>query len=128
MINIRGAACPGKRVITVTCRFEQSGSSGVLTFSGELTIEHVGEMRTAFIQALTDVDRVEIDFSGVTEVDLFCLQLLCSVHRTSLRLNKRVNFIGSRPAKFRETIETAGFSRVTGCGLDCEHSCFWIAR
>lgn len=112
----------------MTCRFEQSGSTGVLTFSGELIVEHVGEMRTALIQALTDVDRVEIDFSGVTEVDLFCLQLLCSVHRTSLRLNKRVNFIGSRPAKFREMIETAGFSRVTGCGLDREHSCFWIAR
>jgi len=110
----------------MTCRFEQSGSTGVLTFSGELTVEHVGEMRTALIQALTDVDRVEIDFSGVTEVDLFCLQLLCSVHRTSLRLNKRVNFIGSQPAKFRETLEEAGYSRVTGCGLDREHSCFWI--
>jgi ABC-type transporter Mla MlaB component len=112
----------------MTCRFEQSGSTGVLTFSGELTVEHVGEMRTALIQALTDVDCVEMDFSGVTEVDLFCLQLLCSVHRTSLRLNKRVNFIGSQPAKFRETLEEAGYSRVTGCGLDREHSCFWIAR
>jgi anti-anti-sigma regulatory factor len=112
----------------MTYRFDQSASSGVLTFSGELTVERVGEMKTAFIQALADVDRVEIDFSGVTDIDLLCLQLLCSVHRTSLRLNKRVNFIGSRPAKFREMMETAGFSRITGCVLDSEQSCFWIAR
>lgn len=112
----------------MTCRFEQSGSSGVLTFSGELTVEYVGEMRTALIQALINVDHVEMDFSGVTEVDLFCLQLLCSAHRTSLRFNKRVNFVGSQSAKFRETQEAAGYSRVTGCGLDREHSCFWIVR
>jgi anti-anti-sigma regulatory factor len=112
----------------MTSQFEQSGSSGVLTFSGELTVEHVGEMRTALIQALADADHVEMDFSGVTEVDFFCLQLLCSAHRTSLRLNKRVNFVGSQPAKFRETLEAAGYSRVTGCGLDREHGCFWMVR
>ncbi len=119
---------PGKRVITMTSQFKQSGSSGVLTFSGELTVEHVGEMRTALIQALTDADHVEMDFSGVVEVDIFCLQLLCSAHRTSIRLNKRVNVLESQLAKFRETLETAGYSRATGCGLDRENSCFWIAR
>jgi anti-anti-sigma regulatory factor len=123
-----GGACTGKWVITMTSRFDQSGNRGVLTFRGELTIEHVGEMRTAIIQALSDVSRVEIDFSGVTDVDFLCLQLLCSIHRTSLRLNKRVNFIGSRPAKFKETLETAGFSRLTGCDLDREQSCFWISQ
>jgi anti-anti-sigma regulatory factor len=112
----------------MTYRFEKSGSSGVLTFSGKLTVEHVGAMRTALIQVLTDADNIEMDFSGVTEVDFFCLQLLCSAHRTSLRLNKRVNVVGSQPAKFRKTLEAAGYSRVTGCGLDREHSCFWIAR
>jgi anti-anti-sigma regulatory factor len=112
----------------MTCRFDKSGNRGVLTFSGELTVEHVGEMRTAIIQALSDVNGVDIDFSGVTNVDFLCLQLLCSVHRTSLSLNKRVNFIGSRPATFRETAETAGFSRITGCDLDREQNCFWISR
>lgn len=110
----------------MTSQFQQSAGSRVLTFSGKLTGGHVGEMRTALVQALINFDHVEMDFSAVTEVDLFCLQLLCSLHRTSLRLNKRVNFIGSQPAKFRETLEEAGYSRVTGCGLDREHSCFWI--
>ncbi len=112
----------------MTSQFEQSGSSGVLNFSGELTVGHIEEMRTALIQALSNVGRLEIDFSGVTEVDLFCLQLLCSLHRTSLKLNKRVNFVDSQLAKFRETMESAGYSRITGCGLDRENSCFWIAR
>ncbi len=112
----------------MTSRFERSGSSGVLTFSGELTEGHIAEMRTALIQALTDVDRLQIDMNGVAGVDLFCLQLLCSLHRTSLKLNKRVNFVDSQLAKFREALEAAGYLRVMGCGLDRENSCFWIAR
>jgi anti-anti-sigma regulatory factor len=124
----RGTTFPKKRDITMISRFEKTGSSRVLTFSGELTVEHAGAMRTALIQALTDSDHVEMDFSSVTGVDLSCLQLLCSAHRTSLRSNKRINFVGSQPAKLRETLEAAGYSRVTGCGLDREHSCFWIVR
>jgi len=112
----------------MTGRFELSGNSRILTFSGELTLEHAGAMRTAIIQALTEADHVEIDFSRVTEIDLFCLQLLCSAHRTSLRLKKRFNFVGSQPANFRETVEAAGYVRVAGCGLDVKHNCLWIAR
>jgi anti-anti-sigma regulatory factor len=109
-------------------QFRQSGSIGVLTFSGALTVKHIGEMRNIFIRTLMNFEHIEMDISAVTDIDLFCLQLLCSLHRTSLGMNKRVDIIGSQPANFRETLEEAGYSRVTGCGLDREHGCFWIAR
>ncbi len=108
--------------------FERSGSRGVLTFDGELTLKHANEIRTAFIKALIDGDQVEIDLGNATEADLSCLQLLCSAHRTSLKLNKRLNFIGSLPRHFREAAEAAGYSRSSGCTKDCEQSCLWIAH
>ena len=108
--------------------FEQSGDKGILTFDGELDLKHADEMRAAFIKALINADHVEMDFRNVTEADLSCLQLLCSAHRTSLKLNKRLNFVGSLPKHFIETATAAGYSRSSGCTKDCEQSCLWIAH
>ncbi len=108
--------------------FERSGSEGVLTFDGELTLKHVDEIRVAFIKALIDANHVEIDFRNVTEADLSCLQLLCSAHRTSMKLNKRLNLVGSLPKNVREVAAAAGYSRSSGCAKDCEQSCLWIAH
>ena len=108
--------------------FAQSGTTGILKFDGELTLRHANEIRAAFIKALIDADHVEIDVRNVTEADLSCLQLLCSAHRTSLKLNKRLNFVGSLPRHFIEAVEAAGYSRSSGCTKDCEQSCLWIAH
>ncbi len=108
--------------------FERSGSKGVLTFDGQLTLKYAGEIRAAFVKALIDADQVAIDLGNATEADLSCLQLLCSAHRTSLKLNKRLNFVGSLPKHFREAAEAAGYSRSSGCTKDCEQSCLWIAH
>lgn len=100
----------------------------MLTFDGELTLKHADKIRAAFIKALIDADHVEIDLGKVIEADLSCLQMLCSAHRTSLKLNKRLNFVGNLPKHFREAADAAGYSRSSGCTKDCEQSCLWIAH
>lgn len=108
--------------------FEKSGDKGVLKFEGELTLTYASEMRAALIKALIDADHVGIDFGSVTEADLSCLQLLCSAHRTSLKLNKHLIFVGSLPRQLIETVNAAGYSRSSGCTRDHEHSCLWVAQ
>jgi anti-anti-sigma regulatory factor len=100
----------------------------MLTFEGKLTLKHADEIRASLIKALIDAGHVEIDIGNVIETDLSCVQLLCSAHRTSLKLNKRLNFIGRLPKHFREAAEAAGYSRSSGCTKDCEQSCLWIAH
>ncbi len=110
-------------------KFEASGSDKwLLVFEGEKTILQADELRKILIKALIDANHVEMDFEKATAVDLSCLQLLCSAHRSAVRLNKRLMFAGGRPEVLKQAMEAAGYSRVIGCQLDCEKSCLWVGN
>ncbi len=97
----------------------------VLTFAGDLTVNQAPEIRMTFIKALIDADQVLLKFKNVSDIDLTFLQLLCSAHRSAIRLNKQITFDGSRPDLLKKTVDAAGYSRATGCRLDREKTCFW---
>ncbi len=107
--------------------FKLSGKSGVLTLEGELTLPYAEELRKALLRALLDTYDISIGFGSVQEVDVSCLQLLCSAHRSAVRLKKRVCIEGSLPPVMNEAVEAAGYARLKGCKLDCDKSCIWMA-
>jgi anti-anti-sigma regulatory factor len=113
---------------TMTAQFDQSGKAGVLTLDGELTLEHADEIRSSLIKAIINADQVTLNFEKATRADLACLQLLCSAHRTSTRLNKRMTFSGHRPEVLSRAAIDAGFARCTGCDLDRQKSCLWAGN
>ncbi len=104
---------------------EHTGDSCILTLGGELTIEQAVEIKKALLTALGSTDYLILDFEKVIEADLTCLQLLCSAHRMSVRLNKRLILSGKRSEAFRNLCKTAGFQRHTGCIHDTQESCLW---
>jgi anti-anti-sigma regulatory factor len=105
---------------------EQSGNVAVLAVSGPVTVERACELKEILMKALHGADQVVFDLEGMTEVDLSCLQMLCSAHRTSIRLNKRITLGNVRPEVFRRATECGGFERHTGCALDTNKSCLWV--
>lgn len=106
---------------------KQSNDKGLLTLQGDLTIRSATEIKALLIKALVESDQVSVNFDGVSEVDVTCLQLLCSAHRSATRLNKRFLFTGvNRPDAFLALVEAAGFARSMGCSLDCGKSCLWM--
>jgi anti-anti-sigma regulatory factor len=105
----------------------QSGDTRIVLLEGDLTLHQAPEIRTAFMKALVEADEVFIRFGNVGEIDLSCLQLLCSAHRSAARLRKRVRFEAGIPKKLSDTADAAGYSRLKGCKLDTEKSCLWIA-
>jgi ABC-type transporter Mla MlaB component len=105
----------------------QSGDTRIVLLEGDLTLPQAPELRTAFMKALVEADDVFIRFGNVGELDLSCLQLLCSAHRSAARLKKRVRFEGGIPKKLSDMADAAGYSRLKGCKLDTEKSCLWLA-
>ncbi len=105
---------------------EISDRKGIIKFNGALTVNCAEEIRMLLIKALIDADQVLMDFGDVTEADLAGLQLLCSAHRTAVRLKKQLSYAGTPPDVFIRSVEEGGFARATGCGLDCEKSCLWV--
>ncbi len=103
-----------------------SGDNGTIRLEGDLTMRNAPELKKMLIKALINSDAVTIQFGDVQDLDLSCLQLFCSAHRSALRLKKQIRFEGSPPKKLRETADAAGFLRLKGCKLDSDKSCIWI--
>lgn len=106
--------------------YEESNNRGTLTLEGDLSLAQTEEFRMLLIKAIINVDELVIAFGKIRDVDLSCLQLLCSVHRSSIRMKKRVVFSGTWPKAFRKAVSDAGYSRTSGCNLDLSSSCLWV--
>jgi len=108
--------------------YQEANNQGIVRLDGDLTLAQAEELRMFMIKAVINVDEIILDFGNVQDVDLSCLQLCCSVHRSAVRMNKRVGFAGRQPETFNKAVREAGYSRSTGCHLDCFNSCLWVKR
>lgn len=108
------------------CTLEQSGTVGVLTINGALTVGCASELKAALMKALETVEHLILNLAAVDELDLSCLQLLCAAHRTSQKLNKQLTIADNRPEAFRGTVCLSGYGRHIGCALDRTNSCLWL--
>jgi anti-anti-sigma regulatory factor len=109
----------------ITFNREKSGNSGVLILGGEFTIERANELKTALIRHLDSVECLRINLKNVSEIDLSCLQLLCSAHLTALGQGKEVIVTGADNEVFDQAWHHAGFHSFC-CGItDEKATCFW---
>jgi len=106
-------------------KFEQSGKVGMLTINDDLTVQKEDELREALMMSMAFADHVVINIEKVTEVDMTCLQFLCSAYLTSLRSNKVLSMVSPVPDVYKRAIQYAGYCKHTGCMNQSEKSCLW---
>jgi anti-anti-sigma regulatory factor len=110
------------------CMVKDSDERKVLVLEGDLTIINAAELKRILLEAIDNSTHVELDLEHVTDIDLSCIQLFCSAHRTSLDLNRTVSIGSGHPEVIREAVKEAGFPLNKGCKLDADGSCLWIER
>jgi len=110
------------------CNIEQSEDKTVVTLEGDLTIVHAARLKKVLQEAIDNARHVEMKIENVTDMDLSCLQLLCSAHRTSKSMDRSISIAGSRPGILKEVIKEAGFPHEKGCRHDPKDGCLWIER
>lgn len=94
----------------MTIHIEHSENGAQIRLTGELTIYTVTEIKTALAEAMNGVDDVEIDLSGVTEIDTAGLQVMLIVKRSP---GKNIRFANHPPA-VRQLIELVNVGHVLG--------------
>ena len=94
---------------------DDSKQAGSLIVDGALTIQRADEFKDALMKALQSVNQLEISFNKVTEVDLACLQLLCSAHRSCVKENKTLRISHQNTEALQKALQDAGFERWKGC-------------
>jgi anti-anti-sigma regulatory factor len=104
---------------------EDSGS-GTVRLDGELNIQVAGHLKKALVKAFVETAELSLDLGGVTGIDIACLQVLCSAHKTFLDANKELKTIGRTSALFERAVDDSGYRRKTGCHSDPDRNCLWV--
>jgi anti-anti-sigma regulatory factor len=92
--------------------------------SGEATIIHARELKDAMGHALSGCQSVTVCTDAATDVDLSCLQILCSAHRMARYLNRKLAVKNAALGALERAISNLGYSREAGCG-DENDSCLF---
>ena len=100
--------------------------AGTVALEGEWTIERANELKEVLLDALSTMDHLLLDFEKVEAVDLSCLQLLCSAHRTAITMKKHLSVTGWQSGAFNQVLREAGFMRSVGCHPDRSAACLWM--
>jgi anti-anti-sigma regulatory factor len=97
-----------------------------VALEGEWTIERANELKHVLLDALGTVDHLLLDFEKVEAVDLTCLQLLCSAHRSAIAMKKHMSVTGRQSEAFDRLLREAGFMRSVGCHPERSAECLWM--
>lgn len=107
---------------------DDSKNEGLLNADGELTIQQAADFKDTLTKAISEVDRLEINFDKVTEVDITCLQILCSAHKTCVKVNKELSITGRQSEVLKEAIKYAGYERHKCCKVARDkNQCPWVS-
>ncbi|OPY84002.1 MAG: hypothetical protein A4E65_00385 [Syntrophorhabdus sp. PtaU1.Bin153] len=109
----------------IDIRLSELEGVGVIALGGELTVAHAQELRTSLKEVVYGYRSVVVQFGDIADVDLSCLQLLCSAHKSAMKQEKAFALGEHVPAIFAQLFADAGFIRDTGCRLDPGETCLW---
>jgi len=107
---------------------EQRDEMGVLCLrlAGEADIRHAVALRESLMTAFRQESLVRLNLAGVTQLDLSCLQLLCSAHHSALGAQKALSLDEKLHGALSEVLRCSGFGRRRGCARSSEpDSCLW---
>lgn len=102
-----------------------AGKSKELVFQGELLIQRVAELKQELQQALDAVDELMVNLVETPDIDLSCMQVLCSAHRTACKMNKELKLAGIDREALQKPLRRGGLPPRGSCPEGIAASCLW---
>ena len=97
-----------------------------LKLDGEMNISRATDLKDALLESLEKAETVEINLNDVTGIDLSCLQLLCSAHRSASKEGKALTIKDPSLPLYIEARKNAGFMYSKSCRHVTTDDCLWV--
>ena len=110
--------------LTLTHSTSSDGSTLKISAAGRLSIDTAAELHGLMLEETASTS-ILLDVSGIEEIDLVGMQLICSACRTALNAQKRFNFSGCVSLDVKKAIETVGLQRQSTCKHNADLPCIW---
>lgn len=82
----------------MTSQMQSESTSASLAIEGEMSIYRAAELKPLLLEALVKTTSLELDLSGVTELDTAGLQVLMLTKQTALSQGRELRLVGHSPA------------------------------
>jgi ABC-type transporter Mla MlaB component len=105
--------------------FDTESKSGVLVIKGDMTINHVSDLKKSLVEAFESADQVTVDVSATESVDVAGLQLLCASHRFCCARGKTMCLKIDGNQGFVDFLEEVGFAQDFFCTHAETGECIW---
>lgn len=108
-----------------TWAFNADNNSGTLLVEGDMTINNVALLKDRLIEAFDSAERVTVDVSSATAIDVAGLQLLCACHRFSTGRGKKMCLRLGDNDHFGHLLDEVGFNHDFICNHGRANECLW---
>lgn len=90
---------------------------------GDLSVADAADLKNFLVDSLARADAIVINLDRVTSIDLACLQLFCSTHRSAAKNGKKFMIQEPVPEPFIKARKAAGFMFNKQFATE---DCLWI--
>ena len=100
-------------------------NGGTLALDGEITLLRADQLKMLLADALEKFEYVRIDTEAVTDIDLACLQLICSAHRSAAGRGRHLTLTSPQSEVFKAKVLQTGMMYCHNCDHAIETDCLW---
>jgi anti-anti-sigma factor len=105
---------------------EVKDNAKILKAEGTLSIQDASGLKECLLEAFSSATTLLIDLSGVDSVDLACLQIFCSAHKTYSQAQKVICITGDRPEGVVRSLSSVALT-PEACDREPHGPCLWAA-
>lgn len=106
-----------------TWSYDPDNKSGTLSVDGDMTINHIGDLKERLVEAFESAEKVIVDVSAATSVDVAGVQLLSACHRFSSGRGQKMCLRFGENGEFLQFLDEVGFSQDFICNHDESSQC-----
>lgn len=100
---------------------QQDENTRVVKLTGEMTVRTIAEAWQNLREALQDSDKITVDVSEISAVDMSFIQLLLSARRSAAQQHKEFRLATPVEGDIRDTLSRGGFLEPPAGGR-----AFWL--
>ena len=103
---------------------EDTGNAGIIHIQGNLSIHDSSTLREHLLEAFSLQKGVIVDLKEALTIDVACMQVLCSAHKTFTKAGQDISITGELPAGLIDSLKSMALSPET-CGREPHGTCLF---
>lgn len=103
---------------------EDTGNVRVIKAAGVLNIQDASTLKDFLLDSCSTVGDLLLDLSEVESMDVACLQVICSAHKTFQRYQKAIGTTGGISRGMTESLASMGLTPGF-CDMGSHGACLW---